>query len=210
VRGSERRTVPVALIWQQALRDSELGAGDVFLGLVLGTCLNRFGIAWPGRAALSAGSRCHIRTVERRVDRLERARWLTVDRSSGGRSVTNLYVVSLPDSAALGYHERWRETAAHTAGFADARDPKRRHSGRKTAAFHARNGGNRCRPKAFKAVELGDDSSQGSSPPEKNLPLDECARCHQVRPLVAPRHVRCAECQAEVDAGEPVAAKEGS
>jgi hypothetical protein len=137
--------------------------------------LQRHRLRYPGRHALARGCSITDRAVDRAVRRIERAGFLTVERSDGGRNRTNHYVATLPETANPVRRSEWRNS--------EPRDAKQRTARHKTA--------NAVRPKASESDESsGSDRLSGAATAVE----ETCLECDE-RFVGAPDDVYCRNCQ---------------
>jgi len=89
---------PYVARWRNALRDAELDATAKLAGFALATFMNADGICWPGKPRLAGACSRSKRAVDGAIDRLERAGFLTIERTAGGnpKAQTNRYQATLP------------------------------------------------------------------------------------------------------------------
>ena len=130
--------------WRDAIRDDEdLDKTARLVAFVLSTYMNRNGEAWPSKATLARG--CNLgagrRAVDKAVDRLEAAGFLTIQRSKGRHSFR--YFAQIPTSqvgATLGgatSHESTSNVALFDAERRKQVRPKAFESNRESATPEA-------------------------------------------------------------------------
>jgi Helix-turn-helix domain len=198
---SGRSPKPLPLIWTQALRDSDLDATAVFVGLVVASFMNRHGEARPAVETIARGARCHTRTTQRALRRLAKKGWLPAH-ISGGR-LANRYFADLPGTVSADYRSQWAETLARLPGFREAREGQPWRTERSTLAGGAPNPGTRATRRPVKASESAAPtaaaalSGSAASGPgeEKFAPEDDCQGCGERRTLVGPDFRYCGDCQ---------------
>ena len=139
---AEPKSLPHVMVWRNALRDSEVDQTAKLLGFVLSTYLTSEGLAGhngrpaPSRETLARGVGVSIRTVDRRLDDLEAAGFLDIERAVGGQRKTNTYTATIPngDTAVSPLEAENGDTAMtplerqHSSVYGDTGDaPERRH-----------------------------------------------------------------------------------
>ena len=96
---------PVApWVWRRMLRDHWPGhPSALFTMLILGTYMDREGIAWPSQSAIARGIRSTARTVQRHIADARRRHWLLVAPAGrGGQGWRhNAYQCACPDDLPL-------------------------------------------------------------------------------------------------------------
>jgi hypothetical protein len=94
--GKAPKRAPLAE-WRNALRDAEeLDRTALLVGLVISTYMDGNGRAYPSKATIASGCRLGSgrRAVDGAVDRLEKAGYLSIERSKGRRSF--IYTATVP------------------------------------------------------------------------------------------------------------------
>jgi hypothetical protein len=86
-------------VWRDAVRDSQLDRTAKLVALVLSTYFNARAVAWPSRGTLARGASVSDRAVDSALARLEHAGFLLIERTTGGRQITNRYLALLPETA---------------------------------------------------------------------------------------------------------------
>ncbi len=174
---------PRLAVWRDALcEDGDLTRDATLLGLVLSSYMNGDGVAWPGRTALARGCKVSVKTVERRTRELERAGFIRVERSSGGRGITNRYEARLPETASGRRRSEW-ETATRLTPFegenGDPEEPKRRQRRPERASGLTPESGKKAKAESDARA---DAQARGRAHAHAR-PEDDCMRCGHRRPL---------------------------
>ena len=174
---SRPKSIPA--IWRDAIGDSELDSTAKLVAYALSTFMDRRGVCWPGRAALAQRTSSGLTTVDRAVARLEKQRWLAVERARG-RGRTNTYAALLSKKASERRISEW-EKASIEPGKGVAEDGKGPTSDARKLL------------KRKKAAAPSASALSGAS--AEPLPDEECEVCHERKALVGPDFHRCATCE---------------
>jgi hypothetical protein len=85
-------------VWRNAICDSELDSTAKHVAHVLSRYMNAGGVTFVGKPTVARAASLSVRAVDGAINRLERARFLLVDRRKGGRP--NHYCAAVPNPAA--------------------------------------------------------------------------------------------------------------
>ena len=94
--------------WRRALRDHGPRNPSLLLtALVIGTYMDRDGIAYPSQQLIAAGIRASVKTVQRHIVQLHREGWLGIEHAGRGGKGWRHYVyrATVPDELELGDSE---------------------------------------------------------------------------------------------------------
>lgn len=176
------------MVWRDAVRDSDLPSTAKLVALVLSTYANGRGDAFPGRATLAGSASLSDRAVDAAIQRLELAGYLAIDpprrpirdakggvvmRRPGGKSASNRYTLTLPDTANDVRSSKGRKCEPHDLNS----EP------------HALNSERR----SHESVEDAESGRVGgASRAPAALAEDDCGGCGNRRPLVD--GIYCAAC----------------
>jgi hypothetical protein len=199
-------TKSVVMLWRDKICDSDLSSTTKLVALVLSIYANGRGVAFPGRATLASSASLTTPAIDAALEWLERDGWLLVEpprkpihvrekggttktvlRRPGGKSASNRYTLSFPDTANV-----VPSLGAHTANVVSSlRGPNRKPDAlnRQPDALNSK----RRLHESVESAEVGAGAAPAAPPA---LPIDECWECHQLRPLVDDFY--CQECRAEL------------
>lgn len=85
-------------VWRDAIRDGDLDRSAKLVAFVISTYMNGAGDTFVGKPLVGRGAGLVVRAVDEAINRLERAGYVTVIRSRGGRP--NHYLARTPHDAA--------------------------------------------------------------------------------------------------------------
>jgi hypothetical protein len=124
---------PLVGVWRDAVRDSGLDSAAKLVAHTLSTYMNGGGRAFPAQTTIAAGCSYSDRAVQGAIYRIERAGFLSIERSRSRRG--HRYTATLPLTANEVRHSEW-ETANEVRSSAELTANETTSNGEP----HARNG----------------------------------------------------------------------